>query len=495
MGPSTAAAFTAALPGGLTSFTGAPLPAAATRSRTAAATPAGAASRRFPRSAATAADPPGGAAAAVSAAAAVASTVTAAGGRAGPAAAPPANGAAAEGATAAAAAAASPPSAPTSTPLRGAPPVPPLPSDVLYFAYGANMSPRSYGPLAASPLRRLPLVAASVGVAPDWAVAFNVPGVGPTERAFANLVPRPRHPRRPLRTPGRGEPAVGAGVGGSPTSSPPAAMGVVYRMRAADWSRLKVSEGSGLPGGATQVTVEVQVPAAGSDGGDDAAAAAPPVTLRVRSLVWPAGQGFPARPLLPAWAASVMRPSERYLRLLRDGAAVWGIPAHYAAAVYGEGSSPSLAMPAMPSFRPPPPRPSLTEITSAGATRSRQAEARRRDRRSPRPPPRQALPAVAASLDAVPLTRRGAGGAADAAAAAGGVDFGLLFSPWRRVGDGPGGGAELVQGKDFTKGVDLRIMAPAGRGRGGGDAKLEKRLLVFLPGIDGTGMRYVDGGA
>ncbi|GAB0492156.1 hypothetical protein MMPV_003416 [Pyropia vietnamensis] len=349
-----------------------------------------------------------------------------------------------------------------------------------------------------SPLRRMPLVAASVGVAPDWMVAFNVPGVGLFEPAFANLVPRPRQ-RQPRGATGRGEPRENAG---SPEPLPPAAMGVVYRMRAADWPRLKASEGSGLPGGAMEVTIDVQVPAAGIDDDVDtvaataaaaaaAAAAAPPVTLRVRSLVWPTGRRFPAPPLLPAWAAGVVRPSERYLRLLRDGAAAWGIPADFVAEVYGEGRNSSAPS---PSFRPPPPLSPRSGATGSAATagRSARAEARRRDRRSSRPPPRQILPAVASSLEAVALARRETGGGAPGAAAAGGgVDFGLLFSPWRRVGDGPGGGAELVQGMDFKKGVDLRLMAPGKQGGRQVGGALDKRLLVFLPGIDGTGMSIV----
>ncbi len=160
---------------------------------------------------------------------------------------------------------------------------------VWYFAYGSNMQAATLrGRRGVEPLRAL---AARV---PGWRLVLDKPPLIPIGEGFANLVPHP-----------------GA-----------EALGVLYRIAAADWAHVQLTEG-------------VRV--------DNYRA----VTVRVSTLAPPA-LDVDAFTLISDRRDATLRPSERYMACLIAGAEEHGLPdayvAHLRSVVTGPESAEAVAL-------------------------------------------------------------------------------------------------------------------------------------------------------
>eukprot|EP00871_Galdieria_phlegrea_P001715 jgi/Galph1/2544/GphlegSOOS_G1208.1 len=146
-------------------------------------------------------------------------------------------------------------------------------SEVYYFAYGANISPTTFGPKATNSLRRVKVLEAIPGRLEGYRLIFNVRGIPLFEQSFANII---RDPNQNVQ-------------------------GVLYKLTKFGYKRILRSEGVGIPGVYEEVSVRVEA----SKG----------------QVIW--AKTLIANGRFFTYSDEVT-PSSRYLKLLSDGAKHWG---------------------------------------------------------------------------------------------------------------------------------------------------------------------------
>ncbi|KAK0617479.1 hypothetical protein B0T14DRAFT_435657 [Immersiella caudata] len=173
---------------------------------------------------------------------------------------------------------------------------------VWYFAYGSNMSP------AVMVRRGLTPLDAKNALVETHVLVFDVFGVPFTEPAMAGIQRRPTH------------------------HSGPQVHGVAYRLSAADYHRLKVTEGAGTAYQELDLEAQVISEADTQHADTDGRNVGRPTEQRLEVKSFTAR--FPFRP--------ARLPSARYMNLLIDGAVERTLPPHYVQYLHS-----------LPSYSPP----------------------------------------------------------------------------------------------------------------------------------------------